>query len=127
MLAMGFGLGFLSIPCFLSVQSAVEYEQRGVATSSVQFFRTIGGAVAVAALGAVLNGHVRQAAGAMGNANALLDPVLRAAIAPHQLAEAQTALASGLVTVFAIVVALATLTVGVGLLFPRGLPAADSA
>lgn len=123
--ALGFGLGLLSIPCFLSVQSAVEYEQRGVATSSVQFFRTIGGAVAVAALGAVLNDHVSRAASAVGNANALLDPALRSRMAPDLLAAAQGALASGIATVFALVAALAALTFGVGLLFPRGLPAAD--
>ncbi len=56
--AMGFaGLGFgISSPAFiLAPQTAVPWNLRGVITSSTQFFRTIGGAVGVALLGAALN------------------------------------------------------------------------
>src|SRR4029077_2256408 len=44
MLITGFGLGSVSMPCLLGVQNAVPWQRRGVATSSVQFFRSIGGA-----------------------------------------------------------------------------------
>src|SRR6185369_16920663 len=50
MLITGLGLGFTSMPYLLGPQNAVPWERRGVATSSVQFFRAIGGAVGVAAL-----------------------------------------------------------------------------
>ena len=52
---IGFGLGFLSMPYLLGPQNAVSWQRRGVATSSVQFFRSMGGAVSVAALGALFN------------------------------------------------------------------------
>src|SRR5690606_23678033 len=52
---VGIGLGFMSTPFIVAVQAAVPWERRGVATSSQQFFRTIGGAVSVAVLGALLN------------------------------------------------------------------------
>jgi len=58
MFFLGVGLGFTSTPYLLAVQNAVPWSRRGVATSSVQFFRSIGGAIMVAALGAVLNAHL---------------------------------------------------------------------
>ena len=60
MLITGLGLGFLSMPYMLGVQNAVPWSRRGVATSSVQFFRNIGGAIAVAALGALLNARAAR-------------------------------------------------------------------
>ena len=53
----------LSMPCLLGVQNAVPWRRRGVATSSVQFFRNIGGAISVAALGALLNARLQAVAG----------------------------------------------------------------
>ena len=63
MFCLGLGLGFLSTPYLLAVQNAVPRHRRGVATSSVQFFRTIGGSIAVAALGTVLNAHLSGSSG----------------------------------------------------------------
>ena len=51
---MGFGLG-TTFPLFtIAVQNAVDYKFLGVATSSTQFFRSIGGSVGLAIFGAVL-------------------------------------------------------------------------
>ena len=36
----------------LAAQDAVQWQQRGIVTSSMQFFRTIGGAVGIGLLGA---------------------------------------------------------------------------
>jgi EmrB/QacA subfamily drug resistance transporter len=124
---IGLGLGLLSMPCFLSVQNAVAWDQRGVATSSVQFFRTIGGSIAVAALGAVLNGYLDRVAAGGVDTNALLDPATRSHLAPKVLAEASAALASGLGTIFFILVVLSALAIGVGFAFPPGLPAREPA
>ena len=52
---MGVGMG-LSVPAFLiAVQSAVRKDQLGVATSTVQFSRSIGGTLGVSILGALLS------------------------------------------------------------------------
>jgi len=48
----GFGLSFT--PLLIAMQNSVPRAQLGVATSANQFFRTIGGAVGVALLGAVM-------------------------------------------------------------------------
>ncbi len=54
MVTMGLGLG-LTMPVFnLAVQNAVDVRQVGVATSSMQFLRSIGGSVGAAAFGAVM-------------------------------------------------------------------------
>jgi EmrB/QacA subfamily drug resistance transporter len=53
-LIMGLGLGPTMSTFNIAVQNAVERSQIGVATSSSQFFRQIGGTVGVAVFGAVL-------------------------------------------------------------------------
>jgi hypothetical protein len=91
-----------------------------VATSSVQFFRNIGGAVAVAALGALLNARLLAIAGPGADANAVLDPTLRARIAPAMLRQLTTALLHGLQAVFIALAALSVVSFAVALFFPRG-------
>lgn len=51
---MGAGLGLTMLTLLISVQHGVERRQLGVATSLNQFVRTVGGAVGVAVLGAVI-------------------------------------------------------------------------
>jgi hypothetical protein len=51
---VGAGLGLFMQILVLAVQNSVEMRDMGVATSSVTFFRTLGGAVGSAMLGAVL-------------------------------------------------------------------------
>jgi EmrB/QacA subfamily drug resistance transporter len=54
---MGFGLG-IALPVFtIAVQNAVSYRIMGVATSSAQFFRAIGGTMGLAILGSVMTSH----------------------------------------------------------------------
>src|SRR3989440_1402686 len=55
MLVIGTGLGLMSTAFVISVQNAVPWNVRGVATASTQFFRTIGGTVGVALMGTILN------------------------------------------------------------------------
>jgi len=51
---MGFGLG-ITFPVFtIAIQNTVPFSLLGVATSSAQFFRSIGGTVGLAVLGAVM-------------------------------------------------------------------------
>ena len=53
-LVIGFGMGPTSLSYILAVQNVVNWDRRGVATGAVSFFRTIGGALGVGILGAVL-------------------------------------------------------------------------
>ncbi len=115
-LVIGFGLGFLALPSLIGVQNAVPWRRRGVATSTVQFFRTIGGTVAVAALGALLNAHLAGGAASAGRA------AIPALDADAALASLTTALASGLQAVFVAIAVVAVAGLALALLFPRGLP-----
>src|SRR2546421_569349 len=57
MLVIGTGLGLMSTAFIISVQNAVPWNVRGVATASTQFFRTIGGSGGVALMGTILHLH----------------------------------------------------------------------
>jgi MFS family permease len=54
MVLMGLGLGFNFQPVILAVQNAVSPREMGVATSSVTFFRQMGGTIGVAAFLSIL-------------------------------------------------------------------------
>ena len=120
MMIVGLGLGFTSMPYLLGVQNAVPWQRRGVATSSVQFFRCIGGAVAVAALGALLNSRLQSVAGPGVSADAMLDPALRSRLAPATLHLLSGALLHGLQGVFVALAGFAVLGLLIAMLFPRG-------
>lgn len=129
---IGLGLGFMSTPFIVSVQTAVPWERRGVATSSQQFFRTIGGAISVAALGALLNARL-AGSGFEDSAHHILEPGARAALDPRELAGATTALAEGLHWIYVVIAVVAFVSLLIALRFPRGRaqslahrPAADS-
>lgn len=119
MMIIGLGLGFNSMPYLLAVQNAVPWKLRGVATSSVQFFRSIGGAIVVAALGALFGVRLaREGAGI--DPNTALDPALRARAAPETLATLSTALLHGLQSVYLVLAVICAASIAVALLFPRG-------
>ncbi|MEU0790708.1 MDR family MFS transporter [Amycolatopsis sp. NPDC005961] len=58
MTSLGLGLGVLLQNLVLAVQNQVSPRELGAATSSVSFFRTLGGTIGVSALGAVLAAQV---------------------------------------------------------------------
>lgn len=55
MLLSGLGFGMILQTSLLAVQNGVDHGDLGVATSSTQFFRLMGGSFGVAAFGAILN------------------------------------------------------------------------
>jgi EmrB/QacA subfamily drug resistance transporter len=129
-LIVGFGMGFMTSALIISLQNAVEWRFRGVATASFQFFRTIGGAISVAIMGAMLNsqlsGRYAEVPGVPDGADSqtLLNTATREDLAPSVLEGMQRALASTLHEVYFIVVAAAVIAFGLALFFPRG--SADS-
>jgi EmrB/QacA subfamily drug resistance transporter len=58
MLVLGFGIGSTMPTLTLAVQNASPLADLGVATSSVNFFRSLGGSLGVAVLGAVMTSRV---------------------------------------------------------------------
>jgi EmrB/QacA subfamily drug resistance transporter len=120
MLLAGLGMGFTSMPYLLGPQNAVPWNQRGVTTSSVQFFRTIGGSIAVAALGALLNARL-HAVDPQLDSSAALNQELRAKASSETLAHLSSALLYGLQGVFLVTAFIATATLAVAWFFPQGM------
>ena len=52
---IGFGMGWIAAPALIVAQSSVEWNQRGVATATNMFSRSVGSAVGVAVFGAMVN------------------------------------------------------------------------
>ena len=122
MIVVGFGLG-ITMPIFvLSVQNAVPPRQIGSVTSLVQFFRSMGGTLGVAGLGAVLTHHMAAemrtlfpslSGEAMPNPQDLMAPGSAASI-PAALREAlQQVLSHGLhhVFIYGVIIAAASVAV----------------
>jgi MFS family permease len=60
MYAFGMGLGFTMQVVVTAVQNSVDRRNMGVATASVAFFRSMGGAIGTALLGAILNVQLKH-------------------------------------------------------------------
>ncbi|MBX6363117.1 MAG: MFS transporter [Gemmatimonadetes bacterium] len=116
----GFGLGCGATPYLVAVQTAVPWERRGVATSAIQFFRTIGGAIAVAVFGAVLNRALAPVLREGVNVDAALQPAQRALLAPGTRQALTAALDGGLDAIFVAFAGVAVIGLVIAWLFPRG-------
>jgi EmrB/QacA subfamily drug resistance transporter len=133
---IGAGLGLTMLTLLIAVQQSVGRAQLGIATSLNQFSRSIGGAVGVAIMGAVLSAGLashlqrvaRSGAGPLtperaaelaSNPNALIDPQASAALPPEVLDELRESLASAIHNVFWTGTALAALALLVAFWLPR--------
>ena len=58
----GLGLGMLMQNLVLAVQNTVQAKDIGTASASVAFFRSVGGAIGVSVLGAIMSNHVKELA-----------------------------------------------------------------
>jgi EmrB/QacA subfamily drug resistance transporter len=132
---IGLGLGFSSTSYLVSVQNAVPWRRRGVATSSVVFFRMVGGSLGVAAMGALLNASlgdryraaVERVAGEdaalerlLSDPNALLQPAVRSRIPEAAYSELSGALAAALSPAFWVLLAFGVSSVAAAAFFPPG-------
>ena len=79
MFVFGAGLGMTMQVVVTAVQNSVDRRHMGVATASVAFFRSMGGAIGVALFGAILN---TQLAANLAAAVATLDQATRAQVLP---------------------------------------------
>lgn len=67
MIITGLGMGPLMPTFTIAVQSSVPQEVRGVATSSSQFFRSIGGTIGVSVMGALMANRMSSGLSDLGN------------------------------------------------------------
>jgi len=108
---IGLSLGLTSTPIIIAIQNAVEWNQRGIATSLNMFSRTIGGVIGVAIMGSILNSRlseylngsqVSNGHNAQEVINDLLDPAKRGGYPVELLHTVQHDLASALNLTYAI-------------------------
>ena len=85
MILLGLGLGFNFQPVILAVQNAVRPHEMGVATSSVTFFRQMGGTIGVAAFLSILFTRLPTDIGNALNSAANTDPRVEQALQSGQL------------------------------------------
>jgi EmrB/QacA subfamily drug resistance transporter len=126
MFVMGMGMGLANTALLIAVQESASWEERGVATASTMFFRTIGGALAVGALGAVLAAGMGEHVPA-AQLNQLLGPEHGHGLEPDVLTRLSGDLARGLQHVFDVIAAMSLASLAAGLFFPqRGLSQPDA-
>jgi MFS family permease len=113
---VGSGLGFLNTAIIVTLQSSVQWQQRGVVTGLVQFSRTIGGAVGVGLLGGILSAAVGP------RASEILDPLRRAAVPPREFEALTASLTAGLVGIYILLAVVALVAV---IIAWRRAPAVD--
>jgi MFS family permease len=116
----GVGMGFANTALLIAVQTSVSWDQRGIATASAMFFRTIGGALAVGVMGGVISAALSSDASIPPDAaNELLSLERGRALDPGVLAHLGDALAHGLGIVFWIIAAMAITAFVASIFFPR--------
>ncbi len=116
MFVFGVGMGLANTVVMIGVQASVDWAQRGVATATLMFARSMGGALGVGALGALLalRLHHRSTDGLAG---ALLDPHRRADALAHT--GVVDALGEALWPLFALGALAAAMTSVIFMAFPR--------
>lgn len=118
---LGTGMGLANTALLIAVQENASHAERGVATASTMFFRTIGGAVVVGALGALvatmLRGKVPEHV-----LDDLLGPEHGKTLAPSMLQAYEAHLLHAMKPLFAILVGLGAAASVAGWFFPNVAP-----
>ena len=116
----GLGMGFANTALLIAVQTSVTWEQRGIATASTMFFRTIGGTLAVGVMGGVINAALMADASIPEDAaSRVLSREGAASLSPDLIARLGDALAHGLGTVFWIIGGMSVVAFVTSLWFPH--------
>jgi EmrB/QacA subfamily drug resistance transporter len=120
MALLGLGFGPSMAAFLMSLQEAVPWSQRGVATSSTQLFRSLGGTIGVALLGSVLHvGLTRRVESAGLDPSAMTDLLDPTGAAEAVDAGLRLALGEALGPVFGLTFLCAAATLLMVLLFAR--------
>jgi EmrB/QacA subfamily drug resistance transporter len=126
MVVVGLGIGLIMQVIVLAIQNAVPLRHLGTATSSAQFFRSIGGTVGVAGAGALLNTRLAANLVAAGGGGMAADagtivstPAAIAALPEAARTILQTALSDSVTSVFALAVPIAAVVFLLAWLLPE--------
>lgn len=116
----GVGMGFANTSLLIAVQTSVSWGERGIATASTMFFRTIGGALSISVMGGVLNAALGQS-GAISEeiASKVLTAEGVRQLDPGMLDQVSGALAMGIGWIFWLVVGMAGVAFVTCLWFPE--------
>lgn len=126
LIAMGAGLGFVMLTLLVAVQQSVARTDLGISTSLNQFARSIGGAIGVALMGAILASGLapvveRVAAyDADVSLNSIVSHGSAKEIAPEAMSELRSALAESLHGVFFAGGVASLLALAIAWTLPRG-------
>ena len=119
---MGMGLGACNVTFLVAIQSNVDWQIRGIATSSNLFARMMGRSLGAAVFGAILNfGVNRQMAGTADVIDRLLEPTFRDQFSPDELERLTGVIATSLHDVYLVGAVFAVATLAVIVSFPRRL------
>jgi EmrB/QacA subfamily drug resistance transporter len=117
--ALGLGMGMSVSSSLIAVQTSVRWERRGQATASSIFFRTMGGALAVATFGSMLGFEL---------ARSFPPDVIARVLGPERAAHVEIsgpllgALAAGIHRLFVVMGAAGVTAFAIALLFPPTRP-----
>jgi EmrB/QacA subfamily drug resistance transporter len=125
MVVMGLGMGPTSLSYILAVQNSVPWHRRGVATGALSYFRTIGGSLGVAVLGAALSWDLAGKLHRHIDIAAALRPETHARLSPQVLLQVRDSLRDSLRGVFACIAALAALGLICALNLPKATGSSD--
>ena len=117
---VGAGLGPSSMSQVLAIQAEAPERERGVATSLVPFFRTVGGALGVSALGGILSAGLEHRLGAAAQAasQVLAGPHAPGAVAAGPSGAVREAIEASLLPVFVALFVLALVNLWITRRFP---------
>jgi MFS family permease len=129
MAVLGIGMGFSMVSMLLAVQNSITKKLIATATSTTVFFRTIGGTIGVAMMGAVLTHHLTVESEKTGNPvlialahkpDAIVQDQSRAQLSPEAIDWLRHALTDGLQAAFLVGLVIAIVAILVALRFPGG-------
>lgn len=117
MVMLGVGIGFSMQTLVLATQNTVPTKDLGTATSSVTFFRSMGGSIGVAVFGALFNSslsdHLGGATVSVGEGGSSFTPESLRALPPEALDRVVTAFAESLTSVFFVATPLIAVAFGI--------------
>jgi predicted MFS family arabinose efflux permease len=130
MFILGVGVGMIMPVLVLAVQNAVDHSDLGVATSSNNFFRSLGGAFGTALLGAVFTSRLTTALAGLvpegGSGQLTSSPAAIAALPDAVRTQVVEAFASSIGTVFLVALPFTVLALFLALMTPE-LPLRETA
>jgi Na+/melibiose symporter-like transporter len=118
---IGMGMGFCNTTFLVSIQSSVQWKERGTATSSMLFMRMVGQSLGVAVFGSVFNAVLFGAGTESGEVvNRLMEPTLRLGLDPAEIARLTDEIARALHAVYWIALVISAVSLVLAFLLPAG-------